>query len=123
MIKKKNEIDTDLGPVESVFADLVWENEPLKTSALVSLCAEKLNWKRTTTYTVLKKFCERGLFRMENSVVSAVIPRSEFYALKSERFVEEEFDGSLAAFVSAFASVKKISPEELEELRRMIAEY
>ena len=112
--------DLKLGAVEAHFADLVWQNEPLTTKELVALCEKELSWKRTTTYTVLKKLCEKGIFRTENSTVSSLIARGEFYAMQSEKFVEDTFDGSLPAFIAAFASRKKPSEEEIEEIRRMI---
>ena len=109
-----------LGAVESHFADIVWENQPLSTKDLVKLCEKELEWKRTTTYTVLKKLCERGLFKTENSTVTALISKNEFQAIQSEHFVGETFDGSLPAFIAAFTSRKKLSEKEIEEIRRMI---
>ena len=109
-----------LGAVEARFADIVWANAPISTKELVALCEKELNWKRTTTYTVLKKLCERGLFRTEQSTVSVLIARDEFYAMQSEKFVEDTFAGSLPAFIAAFASRKKPTEKELEEIRRMI---
>ncbi len=112
-----------LGMVEGRFADIVWENEPLTTKELVSFCEKELNWKRTTTYTVLKKLCERGIFKTENSVVTALISKNEFYAIQSEKFVDETFAGSLPAFVAAFTSRKKPSEKEIEEIKRMIDKF
>ena len=112
-----------LGAVEARFADIVWENAPMTTKELVAICERELNWKRTTTYTVLKKLCERGLFHTENSTVSVLTERSEFYAMQSEKFVEDTFGGSLPAFIAAFASRKKPSESEIAELRRMIEEF
>ncbi|MBQ2715363.1 MAG: BlaI/MecI/CopY family transcriptional regulator [Clostridia bacterium] len=112
-----------LGAVEARFADIVWANAPLTTKELVALCEKELAWKRTTTYTVLKKLCERGLFKTEQSVVSVLITRDDFYAMQSERFVEDTFAGSLPAFIAAFASRKKPSEQEIEEIRRMIEEF
>ena len=112
-----------LGIVESRFADIVWQNEPLTTKELVSLCEKELNWKRTTTYTVLKKLSERGLFQTENSMVTAKLSREEFYSIQSEKFVEETFEGSLPAFLAAFTSGKRLTEEEVDYLRRMVAEY
>ena len=109
-----------LGAVEARFADIVWANAPISTKELVALCEKELNWKRTTTYTVLKKLCERGLFLTVQSTVSVLIARDEFYAMQSEKFVEDTFDGSLPAFIAAFASRKRPSDSELEEIRRMI---
>lgn len=87
--------DYKLGVVESRFADIVWANSPLTTNELIRLCAEELNWKRTTTYTVLKKLSEYGFFQMQDSVVTALFSREEYYAAQSERFVEETYEGSL----------------------------
>ena len=112
-----------LGMVEGRFADIVWENQPVSTKDLVKLCDKELNWKRTTTYTVLKKLCEKGIFRTESSVVSALISRDEFYAIQSEKFVDDTFDGSLPAFIAAFASRKRPTEKELEEIRRMIDSF
>ncbi len=112
-----------LGMVEARFADIVWENEPLTTKELVAFCEKELNWKRTTTYTVLKKLCERGIFKTENSIVTALISKNEFYAIQSEKFVDETFAGSLPAFVAAFTSRKKPSEKEIEEIKRMIDKF
>ncbi len=114
---------TRLGVVEARFADIVWENAPLSTKQLVALCEERLQWKRTTTYTVLKKLCERGLFRTENSTVSVCVSKEEFYAMQSEKFVEDTFEGSLPAFIAAFTARKKLTAAEREEILRMIAAY
>lgn len=111
---------TKLGSVEARFADLIWLNEPLGSAELVRLCAGELGWKKSTTYTVLKKLCERGLFQNSGGTVTALLSREEFYARQSERFVEETFSGSLPAFVAAFTSRKTLSAAEAEEIRRMI---
>ena len=113
----------NMGTVESNFADLVWENEPLSTSELVALCKDKFNWKRTTTYTVLKRLCEGGVFKLENSIVTSQISRENFYSAKSESFVEESFNGSLPAFFAAFTKRKKLSKKEIDEIRKMIDSY
>ena len=112
-----------LGMVEARFADIIWENEPLTTKELVAFCEKELNWKRTTTYTVLKKLCERGIFKTENSIVTSLISKDEFYAIQSENFVDETFAGSLPAFVAAFTSRKKPSQKEIEEIKRMIDKF
>lgn len=112
-----------LGAVEARFADIVWHNAPLSTKELVKLCENELNWKRTTTYTVLKKLCERGLFKTENSTVGVLIEREDFYAMQSEKFVEDTFDGSLPAFIAAFASRKRPTEKELDEIRRMLDSF
>ena len=109
-----------LGAVESRFADIIWANEPLPSRDLVSLCQQELNWKKPTTYTVLRKLCERGIFQNTDGLVSSVISRQEFYARQSEQFVEESFSGSLPDFLAAFTSRKNLSPQEVAEIRRMI---
>lgn len=109
-----------LGAVESRFADIVWNNEPLLSGELVKLCGSELNWKKSTTYTVLKKLCQRGIFKNENGLVSSLISREDFYSLQSERFVEENFQGSLPAFIAAFTNRRTLSEKELCEIRRMI---
>lgn len=109
-----------LGAVESRFAELIWQNEPIASGELVKLCQSELDWKKSTTYTVLKKLCERGIFRNEGGTVTSVISKEEFYSLQSERFVEDTFEGSLPAFIAAFTSRKKLSDKEIAEIRRMI---
>lgn len=112
-----------MGAVESRFADLIWRHEPLTTGELVKLCQEELCWKRTTTYTVLKRLCERGIFQTQDSVVTALLSREAFYSMQSRRFVEETFDGSLPAFLAAFTAREKLSPAEVEEIKKMIEAY
>lgn len=112
--------DVRLGMVETRFADIVWGTAPVTTRELVRICATELNWARTTTYTVLRKLCDRGIFQMENGVVTVRIPKREFSAMQSEQFVEQTFEGSLPAFVAAFTSRKKISKKEMEEIRELL---
>ena len=109
-----------LGEVESVFADIIWNNEPLSSRRLAELAEERLNWKRTTTYTILKRLCDRELFQNNNGTVTSRISREEFYARQSERFVEDTFQGSLPAFLAAFGSRKKLSDQEIDELQKII---
>lgn len=110
----------ELGEIQEMFANLVWQNEPIVSRDLVKICEKEFNWKRTTTYTVLRKLCDKGLLMNENGVVTSVISRKDFYAAKSEQFVEDTFDGSLPAFFAAFISHKKISPQDAEEIQAMI---
>ena len=112
--------DYKLGEVESMFADIIWNNEPLPSRRLAELAEQALNWKRTTTYTVLKRLCDRGLFQNQGGTVTALISRREFYALQSEKFVEDTFSGSLPAFLAAFGSRKKLSNAEIDELQAII---
>lgn len=109
-----------LGAIETRFAEIIWANEPLSTNQLTKLCAEMLEWKRTTCYTVLKKLCDKGIFKTENSIVTALISKQEFEAMQSEQFVEETFAGSLPAFLTAFGSRKKLSDAEIDELQKVI---
>lgn len=113
---------TTLGAVESRFADLIWANAPMTTAQLIALAKEALDWKRTTTYTVLKRLCERGLFDLTDGTVTAVISRAEFYERQSREYVQSAFDGSLPAFVAAFSRSRKLKPEEVEALQRLIDE-
>lgn len=112
-----------LGKVEGRFADLIWTNAPLTTKELVKLSQQELQWKRTTTYTVLKRLCDREIFEVQDSVVTVKISRDEFYACQSEEFVADSFGGSLPAFLAAFTARKKLSPGDVEEIRRMIDSY
>ena len=112
--------DKKLGAVESRFADIIWSNEPLHSRELVKLCEAELSWKKPTTYTVLRRLCERGLFRNEGGLVTSVISREEFYAMQSERFVEENFSGNLPSFLAAFTRRRSLSKAEIDEIRRMI---
>ena len=115
--------DTRLGAVESQFADIIWKNAPLSSRDLVKLCQQQLEWKKSTTYTVLKKLCDRGIFQNEDGIVTPLVSRQEFHVRQSQRFVEETFQGSLPAFISAFASGKKLSPQDVSDIRRMLDEY
>ena len=109
-----------MGTIESRFADMIWENEPVPSPELVKLAERELNWKKSTTYTVLKRLCERGIFQNQGGVVTSLISRQDFYAVQSEKFVEETFSGSLPAFLAAFTTRKKLSEEEITELQALI---
>jgi predicted transcriptional regulator len=114
---------TNMGTIEGMFADLIWENEPMNSLDLIAMSQEKFGWKRTTTYTVLNRLCKRGVFKLENSVVTACVSRDEFYSAKSENFVNESFKGSLPAFFAAFTKRKKLTKEEIAEIKAMIDAY
>ena len=109
-----------LGAIEARFADMIWAQEPVSSGELAKLAQQELTWKKSTTYTVLKRLCERGLFQNEGGTVTALVSREDFYALQSEKFVEETFDGSLPAFLAAFGSRKKLSDKEIDELEKLI---
>ena len=109
-----------MGAIESRFADMIWENEPVPSPELVKLAERELNWKKSTTYTVLKRLCERGIFQNQGGIVTSLISRQDFYAVQSEKFVEETFSGSRPAFLAAFTTRKKLSEEEIAELQALI---
>lgn len=112
--------ELQMGAVESKFADLIWEHEPITASALAKLAASTLQWKTTTTYTVLKRLCNKEIFKNENGTVTSLISRGDFYSAHSEKYVEENFQGSLPAFFAAFTSHKKLTAKEAEELIRLV---
>ena len=105
------------------FMTVIWDSQPLPSGELVELCAQKLGWKKSTTYTTLKKLCEKGFAQNENTVVTALIPREQVQAYESERFVERAFDGSLPSFLAAFLGGKTITEQEAAELKRLIDEH
>ena len=115
--------DLQMGAIESKFADIIWESEPISTAELVRRSEAAFRWKKTTTYTVLKRLCEKGIFEMNKGTVTSLMSRQEFYSVQSENFVKETFDGSLPAFFAAFTARKTLTPEELAELRNMIDSY
>ena len=112
--------DYKLGEIETIFADIIWDHEPLSSRRLAELAEDRLKWKRTTTYTILKRLCDRELFRNAGGTVTSLVSREEFYARQSEIFVEETFHGSLPAFLAAFGSRKKLSDSEIDELQKVI---
>ena len=114
--------DWKLGAVESRFADLIWQGEPMTSTQLVRRAEEVLGWKKSTTYTVLKRLCQRGIFQNQDGVVTALVSKEELYARQSEEFVEETFSGSLPAFLTAFTRRKKLSREEITQLQQLIDE-
>ena len=112
-----------IADAEYRFTQLVWDNEPIPSGALVKLCEQEFNWKKSTTYTVLKRLCERGILKNENSTVTSLIKEDEYNALKSEQFVETTFGGSLPRFIAAFMSRKNLNEKQINEIRKMIDEY
>lgn len=115
--------DMEIGEVQERFANLVWDHEPIPSGQLVKLCEQELNWKKPTTYTVLRKLCEKGLFQNVNGVVSSVMSREQFASRRSEHFVDNAFHGSLPAFVAAFTAQKGLSAQEAEEIQQMIDKF
>lgn len=112
--------EIQLGVIEARYADMIWENEPVTSSELVKMTAVEFNWKRTTAHNVLRRLIDKGLFRNENGVVTAVISRDEFYSMQSRQYVEDTFAGSLPAFIAAFMQNSKLTADEAEEIHRMI---
>lgn len=112
-----------LALVESRFADIIWEKEPICSRELVKACEKELSWKKSTTYTVLRKLCERGIFQNQGGLVTSLISKAEFHAIQSEKFVEETFEGSLPAFINAFSTRKQLTAEEISQIREMIDSY
>ncbi len=115
--------ELQMGAVETKFAEIIWEHEPLSSSELAALSLERLGWKKSTTYTVLKRLCDKGIFQNSKGSVTSLISKQEFYSLQSERFVEENFGGSLPGFLAAFTKGKKLTAEEVQQLRKLISEY
>lgn len=115
--------EIELGEVQAAFADIIWKHEPIGSGELVKICETELKWKKPTTYTVLRKLCEKGLFQNEDGVVTSLISREEYNATKGEKFIEDTYDGSLPAFIAAFMARKKISAEEAAEIQKMIEAY
>ena len=112
-----------LTETEKRFAELIWKNEPIGSGDLVKLCEIEMNWKKSTTYTVLKKLCESGIFNNENTMVSSLITKDEYYAKQSIRFVEDTFGGSLPKFLTAFIGTKSLNKSQVEELKKLIDEH
>ena len=112
-----------LGAVEQRFAELIWEHAPIGSGELVKLCQQELSWKKPTTYTVLRKLCQRGLFQNNDGCVTACISKEEYMSLQSEKFVEDTFDGSLPAFFAAFTARKPLSEKEIAQIQAMINAY
>lgn len=119
----KNKQEYRLAETEARFAELIWQKEPISSPELVRLCERELNWKKSTTYTVLKKLCDRGIFRNEKAEVTSLISKEEFYSFKSRKFVEDSFGGSIPRFLTAFMGGKKLTEEQAAEIKQLIDEY
>ncbi|ACV61120.1 transcriptional repressor, CopY family [Desulfofarcimen acetoxidans DSM 771] len=113
-------LDYRLGAMETKFAELMWHSEPISSGDLVKLCEKELGWKKSTTYTMLRRLCQRNIFQNKDGVVSSILSKQEFKALQSEKFIEETFDGSLPQFLAAFTMRKKLSKKESDELQKLI---
>ena len=115
--------DIQMGVNETRFAEIIWHNEPISTTDLAKKAEALLQWKKTTSYTVLKRLCDKGIFQNQKGTVTSRISEQEFYAIQSENFVEDTFRGSLPAFLAAFSSRKSLTKEEVDQLRKMVEDY
>lgn len=116
----KQMADIRMGPAESQFADIIWANEPITSGELSRKAEAALRWKKTTSFTVLKRLCERGIFQNQKGIVTSMISKEEYYALHSEQYVQETFGGSLPAFMAAFSTRKKLTDKEIDEMKTLI---
>ena len=112
-----------LGEMEEKFAELIWKHAPIASGELTKLCENEFGWKRTTTYTLLKRLCQRSLFENDHGTVKIVMSKAEFESAKGEVFLEENFFGSLPKFLAAFSRHNKLSRNEIEELKKLIDSY
>lgn len=112
-----------LGEMEQKFADLIWEREPVASGELVRLCGDAFSWKKSTTYTMLKRLCDRGIFENSDGLVRARITREDFRAMQGEAFLRESYGGSLPRFLAAFTRRNRLSRQEIEELQRLIDQH
>lgn len=105
------------------FCLILWEHEPVSSRELVALCKEQLGWKKSTTYTVIKRLSERGVLKNEKSVVTSLISKEEVQAAEIDELVDKKFEGSLPAFVAAFTKHQRILEKEIDEMQAMIDRY
>lgn len=112
-----------LGEMEQRFADLIWLRAPIPSGELVKLCEEELSWKKSTTYTMLKRLCDREIFENQKGMVTVLMTKEDFVAAQGEQFLSETFDGSLPRFLAAFTRRNKLSDKEIRELQRLIDEH
>ena len=112
-----------LGEMETAFAEIIWNNVPISSGELVKICEKELGWKKSTTYTMLKRLCQRELFENSNGIVNVIISKDEFKVAQSQEFIKKTFDGSLPMFFTAFTKQKKLSVEEIEEIKNLIENY
>lgn len=112
-----------MGAVESRFASLIWDNEPITAAELARLADKTLKWKKTTAYTALKRLCDKGIFRNDSGTVTSLLTREEFQTRQSRRFLEDNCGGSLPAFIAAFTKQGGLSRADLEEIRKLLDDY
>ena len=116
-------MNTELGDVQAQFADLIWAYAPIPSGELVKLCEREFHWKKPTTYTVLRKLCEKGLFENSGGLVKAKVSRETFYCQKGEQIIRDSFSGSLPAFLAAFTARKPLTDAEAAEIMQIIQAY
>lgn len=122
MMKKRTQIPA-LTEAEEKMANLIWDRGDMKSMELVRLCEEEMDWKKSTTYTILRRIEEKGILKNEDGLVSAQISREHFMASQSRQYVEKSFGGSLPRFLAAFTRLEKLSREEIDQIQQMINEY
>lgn len=105
------------------FCEILWENEPVTSSELVRLCRERLEWKKSTTYTVIRRPSERGVLKSEDAVVTSLVSREDAQSAESTEVVERTFSGSLPSFIAAFTRKKNLSRQEIDEIQKIIDNY
>lgn len=115
--------DYQMGALETKFAEIIWDKEPITSTELSKVAEKEIGWKKSTTYTVLRRLCEKGIFINKDSIVTSLLSKDEFYSAQSESFVNQTFKGSLPAFIAAFSSRKKLSENDVNEIQKMIDEY
>ncbi len=115
--------DYKLSKSETRFAEIIWQCEPIGSGELVKLCEKEMKWKKSTTYTVLKNLCDKGIFQNQNAVITSLLKRDEFYAKQSRRYVEDAFGGSLPKFLTAFIGGRKLTDSQAAELKKLIDEH
>lgn len=112
-----------LGEIQAKFVELVWENEPISSGNLVKICEDRLNWKKSTTYTVLRKMCEKGILQNNKGIVSSKISKEEYYQQKGEQIINNYFEGSLPAFIASFTNQNALSIQDINEIQDLINRY
>lgn len=109
-----------LGTIERKFAEIIWENEPIPSGELVKICEVALNWNKSTTYTVLRRLCQRGIFKNEKYVVTSVLSKKEFGAAEGRLVIDHNFDGSIVSFLAAYSEYNKLSDEDIAGIRKLL---
>lgn len=112
-----------LTDAEEGLAKIIWENEPISSPDLVKLCEAEFKWKKSTTYTMLRRICNKKIFQNKNSIVTSLIKKEDFYGEQSNIFIKENFDGSLPKFLATFSKINKLSDKEIDEIQQLITDH